>query len=1273
MTKPASRVLNSSDRVISVLRDDSDDEQCDVVLVQPRASNLAFSTKTENQTSHVFITELGWDSMCSLHVASSLSIIPGAAAIKRPKSARGMGGVRNITHKGKSDVFGKTMSYIDGGETPNLLSVGTECQVDDTGLPGMALFGAQGAVRFRVTPDIEEEFLKLVDRVEKNGMVQGVAVLRNNVYLEAFGNDGPVDPESVMMPATDINCAVSHNMFANRIHLDSVDNVLDFMVASGLNQQSLLEGIKNQSLRGIPPAITEDHVKQYFKNVGPSNEQLEAEIFKSPLSMPVDYEVEKARGPGAILQIDNVDPSFSRLATAAADVSTESVTKAVETARKAVVPSIGGYKDAVIGIDEATGYAHIVGRTSKKDPHKILALFLGKWQGRWGAIKFVKGDKEFLTHESMALLNAMDVRFRQAVPGDHRRTTNMVEGCMRWIQEVAQANMNRLKRHVKDKVITDRQARTMWFHALRQAVFVFNFRPSLWDPGITRYQMGTGDIANLSNVVLMPFGTRVMGKNLLSSADGRGSECLYIGPSSTVRGGILTYSLATDRVSVKYAFRPIPDVRRPAEAQVRKASKEIYGPIKEIAVEQSPQEKSPHPGWEEVKGFDAPVPVPKPEPAVPAEIAAEPLPPVPPDPVPQELPANVPATDRAEPFDMSEKGIPESSVTDFGDTLPSQSGGGLKKPPAPVKSDYNTRHRAARVLTVEEEAAKKAARPPKPKVPPGGVCDQSDRWIAAEAREVSKLIEEETTIPLPLDEHGRPVRPKNAIVLRLLKIREWKWKPDPVTGVEGWLECVRIVCDGSKDDRPEKFYAETPDRTLLFLMASIEASLGIGATGSDVTRAYLNAQSIDRNIVILAPKGLRGFPRESLLNKGLYGSKGGALSWQVWIDEKMAELKYVKLQLCRGVYKKKLPSGEIMRAYRHSDDFRMSSVDVEGRVIEEKLLREIVRMSEFTNIYRFLGCTFEYIDAMTGLPDPNGTIVLVRQTDKIREMETKFAHLRTKFNAKGRTRKTALPVDAIRADDDLDDEYVALLSSADIEVYQSVGGCIQWIVGSTRHEAKLGAFLLSTRMAKPRVWDMYIAVYVMDYLASTADAPLVLGGPVIDPVVFSDASFASLPESRSIMGHCVITGEGSGAIYANVTSTRTAVTSIFEAELMAGCSGIDSSIYVTNACNELEYNIPQRRTIKVDNQAEVDWVKGSVSNKRSRHIDVRYYRSRQLQELGEVSVEHISTENNIADILTKPLVYALFIKFARMILGHCMVLGKGIKGIFEAEVPRSRV
>jgi hypothetical protein len=152
------------------------------------------------------------------------------------------------------------------------------------------------------------------------------------------------------------------------------------------------------------------------------------------------------------------------------------------------------------------------------------------------------------------------------------------------------------------------------------------------------------------------------------------------------------------------------------------------------------------------------------------------------------------------------------------------------------------------------------------------------------------------------------------------------------------------------------------------------------------------------------------------------------------------------------------------------------------------------------------------------------------------------------------------------------------------------------------------------------------------------------------------------------MGHIAFAGIGSGAIYAQVGSTKTAVTSIFEAELMAGCGGIDTGLYLTSACKEMDYDVSDCRTIKVDNKAEIDWIKGSVSNKRSRHIDVRYYRSRHLQEQGEVSVEYVPTEDNVADILTKPLPVKLFVKFARIILGHGLMQGKGIKGIFEEEI-----
>ena len=357
-----------------------------------------------------------------------------------------------------------------------------------------------------------------------------------------------------------------------------------------------------------------------------------------------------------------------------------------------------------------------------------------------------------------------------------------------------------------------------------------------------------------------------------------------------------------------------------------------------------------------------------------------------------------------------------------------------------------------------------------------------------------------------------------------------------------------------------------------------------------------------------------------------------------------------------------MPCGETLRTLRHSDDFRMSSLNAEEQTAEEAKLREQVRMSEFMEFERFLGCTFEYINSKTGKPDSKGTLVLVRQREKIAEMRDKFRHLHDEYNPNNRLRKVPLPLTAIRQDDELDGELGELLDDQKKGDFQSLVGCGGWVAGSTRPDVKLGCFVISQRLSAPRVWDMFLAVWVMDYLVGTIDAPLVLGGDIIDPEVHADASFATLKERRSLVAHLATTGTGSGAIYAHVGATKCAVSSVWEAEIVAGCESVDTAVYLTSVCNELRYPVDGCRRVRVDNQAEVDWFSGSAPSRRSRHIDIKYYRAKHQHEGGAVSIEFIGTEDNVADILTKPLPVEVFRKHARTILGHELIAGLGILG-----------
>lgn len=54
---------------------------------------------------------------------------------------------------------------------------------------------------------------------------------------------------------------------------------------------------------------------------------------------------------------------------------------------------------------------------------------------------------------------------------------------------------------------------------------------------------------------------------------------------------------------------------------------------------------------------------------------------------------------------------------------------------------------------------------------------------------------------------------------------------------------------------------------------------------------------------------------------------------------------------------------------------------------------------------------------------------------------------------------------------------------------------------------------------------------------------------------------------------------------------------------------------------------------------------------RTRHINLKYHHFREAVTAGLVSIHAITTDNQIADIFTKPLPHDLFVKFRKQIMG----------------------
>jgi 2-polyprenyl-6-methoxyphenol hydroxylase-like FAD-dependent oxidoreductase len=75
----------------------------------------------------------------------------------------------------------------------------------------------------------------------------------------------------------------------------------------------------------------------------------------------------------------------------------------------------------------------------------------------------------------------------------------------------------------------------------------------------------------------------------------------------------------------------------------------------------------------------------------------------------------------------------------------------------------------------------------------------------------------------------------------------------------------------------------------------------------------------------------------------------------------------------------------------------------------------------------------------------------------------------------------------------------------------------------------------------------------------------------------------------------------------------------------------------------------QKVSLKIDNQAAISLCKNPVHHERSKHIDTRFHYIRECVEEGMLKVQHVNTNDQLADILTKSLEKQKFIEMRKKV------------------------
>uniref|UniRef100_J3MFM2 Reverse transcriptase Ty1/copia-type domain-containing protein n=1 Tax=Oryza brachyantha TaxID=4533 RepID=J3MFM2_ORYBR len=108
-----------------------------------------------------------------------------------------------------------------------------------------------------------------------------------------------------------------------------------------------------------------------------------------------------------------------------------------------------------------------------------------------------------------------------------------------------------------------------------------------------------------------------------------------------------------------------------------------------------------------------------------------------------------------------------------------------------------------------------------------------------------------------------------------------------------------------------------------------------------------------------------------------------------------------------------------------------------------------------------------------------------------------------------------------------------------------------------------------------------------------------------------------------------------------------------EAEYMAGAMGACQAVWLARLLGDVIGTKVQPQMVKMDNQSAVALSKNLVLHDRSKHIDTKFHFIRECVDSGKITLEYVSIQEQLTDILTKSLEQARFCELRdRMDPGH---------------------
>lgn len=174
-------------------------------------------------------------------------------------------------------------------------------------------------------------------------------------------------------------------------------------------------------------------------------------------------------------------------------------------------------------------------------------------------------------------------------------------------------------------------------------------------------------------------------------------------------------------------------------------------------------------------------------------------------------------------------------------------------------------------------------------------------------------------------------------------------------------------------------------------------------------------------------------------------------------------------------------------------------------------------------------------------------------------------------------------------------------------------------------------------MENPTEMHLRAAKRIFRYLKGTSDFGIFYKkGRQSSFLGFTDSDYAGdIDDRKSTSGNLFLMS--SGAVSWSSKKQQIVTLSTTEAEFVAAASCSCQAIWLRKMLEFLSNQQQDSTTIYCDNVSAIRLSRNPVMHGRSKHIDVRYHFLRDLCKDGVIELQFCKSEDQVADLMTKPL------------------------------------